>query len=299
MENSNIYKPNVFIGSSGNSLDDAKIIKSELCSCLDVTVWEDFFKASEITYSALSTKSKLFDFAILVGNEEDLTIIRGEKVKQIRDNVIFELGLFIGVLGDKRIFLFCRDNPTLPTDLSGLTIVKYKDEKTLKESCEIIKQQILVEYNACRVENSMGTSFAFTYYTNFVKPLVLAVKDNYIKNQQENITIKILMPSDASTNISFDYYESNDCKEIEFKHEPRSIKTRSFYADDKEILCDIPTILASLYSCIEFLYNDGQLGVSDFEIKMRKKELFNFKKTIIKLFEKDGFSNLEIDNYDK
>jgi predicted nucleotide-binding protein len=52
----------------------------------------------------------------------------GEKVSIPRDNVIFELGLFIGALGKERTFLVCpEDAPRLPSDLQGIVHVQYRE----------------------------------------------------------------------------------------------------------------------------------------------------------------------------
>jgi predicted nucleotide-binding protein len=46
-----------------------------------------------------------FDFAILVLTPDDLTQSRGKQQPSPRDNVVFELGLFIGALGRDRVFM--------------------------------------------------------------------------------------------------------------------------------------------------------------------------------------------------
>jgi hypothetical protein len=59
---------------------------------------------------------------------DDITELRKEVVSTVRDNVVFELGLFIGRLGVERCFLVCPRGAGglhLPTDLLGLTPVEY------------------------------------------------------------------------------------------------------------------------------------------------------------------------------
>ncbi|MGC1622205.1 MAG: TIR domain-containing protein, partial [Pseudolabrys sp.] len=49
------------------------------------------------------------------------------------DNVVFEAGLFGGVLGMRRTFILHASGAKLPTDLLGLTCVRYADTLTPSE----------------------------------------------------------------------------------------------------------------------------------------------------------------------
>lgn len=57
----------------------------------------------------------------------DLTVSRGVEAPAARDNVLLELGLFIGGLGRDRTFmLYDRTNPPrLPSDLAGISAATY------------------------------------------------------------------------------------------------------------------------------------------------------------------------------
>ena len=116
-------KPYVFIGSSTEANDVAHAIQRLLTPFCEIEVWsQDFFELSEGNLESLIKKSKQFDFAILVASCDDKIISRGKESWVPRDNVILELGLFIGALGVKRTFLiFENGGPSrilkLPTDL--------------------------------------------------------------------------------------------------------------------------------------------------------------------------------------
>jgi hypothetical protein len=62
-----------------------------------------------------------------VATPDDLLLKREEVVTTLRDNVLFECGLFMGALGRRRTFLFAPKGThvELPTDLRGLSIAKY------------------------------------------------------------------------------------------------------------------------------------------------------------------------------
>ena len=68
------------------------------------------------------------DFAIAVAQPDDQAESRGESRQTPRDNVIFELGMFVGKLGRKRSLLLepRGDGVKLPSDLLGLTTISYR-----------------------------------------------------------------------------------------------------------------------------------------------------------------------------
>jgi Predicted nucleotide-binding protein containing TIR-like domain len=66
------------------------------------------------------------EFAVLIVTPDDLRTKRGEKGKIPRDNVIFELGLFMGRLGRERTYIVCDPKTVeLPSDLGAITVAKY------------------------------------------------------------------------------------------------------------------------------------------------------------------------------
>jgi hypothetical protein len=119
-------KPRLFIGSSVEGKDIADMLHVGLEYEVEVTVWhQGVFGLSNGSLESIvnAAREDKFDFAALVLTPDDLVSKRGETVSSSRDNVIFELGLFMGALGRDRTFIvYCRDNPLeLPSDLAGVT----------------------------------------------------------------------------------------------------------------------------------------------------------------------------------
>jgi hypothetical protein len=117
-------KPRLFIGSSTEGKDIADMLQLGLDYDVEVTVWhQGVFGLSQGSLESLVQASRQFDFAALVLTPDDLTSKRGNNVNSPRDNVIFELGLFMGALGRDRTFIVhCRDEKLdLPSDLAGVT----------------------------------------------------------------------------------------------------------------------------------------------------------------------------------
>jgi hypothetical protein len=124
-----MQKPSLFIGSSTEGLELARAARSLLAQDAEVTVWnEGFFSLGSTFIEALINSLPRFDFAILVLTPDDLVTSRGEEAFSPRDNVIFELGLFMGRLGRTRTFILHQSGSEvkIPTDLSGLATATYR-----------------------------------------------------------------------------------------------------------------------------------------------------------------------------
>src|SRR5207249_2999131 len=73
-----------------------------------------------------------FDFAALIITPDDVITTRGETSQAPRDNIMFELGLFMGGLGRSRTFAISSNSRVmrLPSDLAGVTVARYDTERT-------------------------------------------------------------------------------------------------------------------------------------------------------------------------
>lgn len=120
----------VFIISSVESLSVARIIQNAFeHDKFTTTVWTDgVFKVASYTLQSLEDAIEDSDFAIAIAHADDVTECRGKDWPSPRDNVIFELGLFMGRLGKQRAILMePRDEGVkLPSDLAGITTISYR-----------------------------------------------------------------------------------------------------------------------------------------------------------------------------
>lgn len=117
-------RPKVFIGSSSEGKSIAEAIQVNLDYDAEVTIWsQGVFGLSQGTLESLVSAVEDFDFAILVLTPDDLISSRDETQNAPRDNVLFELGLFIGHLGRERCFITYDRTADLklPSDLAGIT----------------------------------------------------------------------------------------------------------------------------------------------------------------------------------
>lgn len=127
-------KPRVFIASSTEGLDAAYAMQELLDHHAECTVWDqDVFSPSSVTLLDLISRAKNTDYGIFVFSFDDAIRIRNKEELAVRDNVIFELGLFIGVIGISNCFIVMpnsKDEIHLPTDLTGITSLKYNSKRT-------------------------------------------------------------------------------------------------------------------------------------------------------------------------
>jgi predicted nucleotide-binding protein len=121
-------KPMLFIGSSTEGLEPARAIRNLLDTDVQCWLWnEAFFQFGLGFLESLVVRLKTFDFAVLVATPDDETTSKNVSSLSPRDNVIFELGLFIGHLGRERVFLVhpARQQIKIPSDLAGVTTAQY------------------------------------------------------------------------------------------------------------------------------------------------------------------------------
>lgn len=122
-------KPKLFIASSKERLPIARLIQELLAEDTKARVWDQgLFGLSKTTIENLLHTLGSYDFALFVLAPDDLATIRSDNITVTRDNVIFELGLFMGRLGPERTFILVpQDDKSfhLPADLLGVVAAKY------------------------------------------------------------------------------------------------------------------------------------------------------------------------------
>jgi len=120
-------KPRIFLGSSAKQAELLEAIARGLEDVADVEPWMTTFNPGRSTLDRLVELSQEVDFAAFVFAQDDWTTADSSPSGQAspRDNVVFEAGLFGGALGIRRTFILHADGSKLPTDLLGLTSVRY------------------------------------------------------------------------------------------------------------------------------------------------------------------------------
>jgi hypothetical protein len=121
-------KPRLFVGSSRESLPFAYAVQENLEYDAFVKVWrQGVFRISNYGLDSLVEALRSHDFGVFVFAADDRVIMRHKRYGAVRDNVLFELGLFMGGLGRDRTFVLVPRGVDLhlPTDLLGLNAAEY------------------------------------------------------------------------------------------------------------------------------------------------------------------------------
>jgi predicted nucleotide-binding protein len=123
-------RPVVFIGSSLESKEIVEAIHNGLRrDDFVIRPWTKtgVFEASHFPIEDLAFEVVSSDFAVLVLGPDDKVLSRKRSYRAPRDNVVFELGLFMGALSRNRTFLVLPEKVEvkIPSDLLGLTLLKY------------------------------------------------------------------------------------------------------------------------------------------------------------------------------
>ena len=140
-------KPRIFLGSSGKQEKLLQALTRGLESVAHVEPWTTSFNPGTTTLDRLLELTREVDFAGLAFAQDDWTIpssprspAAGSGLASPRDNVVFEAGLFGGALGMRRTFILHASGAKLPTDLLGLTCVRY--ESTTASEMRVVIQKL-------------------------------------------------------------------------------------------------------------------------------------------------------------
>src|SRR4029450_1681047 len=163
-------KPRIFLGSSGKQQKLLQALTRGLEDVAHVEPWTTSFNPGTTTLERLLELAREVDFAAFVFARDDWTTKSppasddsGSAEASPRDNVVFEAGLFGAALGMRRTFILHASGTKLPSDLLGLTCVRYGDATTASEMRLVnqkLRKAIESEGRGARIEGLWG-QFSF------------------------------------------------------------------------------------------------------------------------------------------
>lgn len=157
-------KSRIFIGSSVEGLGIAYAIQQNLLHDAETTVWDQgVFELSGTTIESLTKTLSGSDFGIFVFSPDDTLKIRGSDFPSVRDNVLFEMGLFIGRLGRDRVFFILPEGADIhiPSDLIGVTPGRYdpnRSDGSMQAATGPVSHQIRLQIKALGPLNAEKTA---------------------------------------------------------------------------------------------------------------------------------------------
>ena len=141
-------KPRIFLGSSGKQEKLLQALARGLEDVAHVEPWMTSFNPGTTTLERLLELAHEVDFAAFVFAQDDWTTssalaspLPESRQASPRDNVVFEAGLFGGALGMRRTFILHASGSKLPSDLLGLTCVRY-GEATTPAEMRVVNQKL-------------------------------------------------------------------------------------------------------------------------------------------------------------
>jgi predicted nucleotide-binding protein with TIR-like domain len=155
-------KPRIFLGSSGKQEKLLQALTRGLEDVAHVEPWTTSFNPGTTTLERLLELTHEVDFAAFVFAQDDWTTNSPPASEPTRtgqasprDNVVFEAGLFGGALGMRRTFILHANGSKLPSDLLGLTCVRYGEATTAAEMRAVnqkLRKAIEDEGRVARIE---------------------------------------------------------------------------------------------------------------------------------------------------
>ena len=307
--------PKLFIGSSAESLPIAKALGNQLATGFEVKLWDSAFDAGEFFLERLRKELLLTDFALFILSPDDKVNKRGKEYHTVRDNVIFELGLFIGAIGLKKAHFVLVDtvkggkktSPFILTDLDG--IKKTRLLVQLDDAGQIIQNEentnafqatvtaLTTMFNKAQSAISLSllpsTSLAVGYYRNFLMQAckeLISMRDFELNGLHYDLSkdifdFYVIIP-DAGNDASHEAYQKfvrhHDLVQIEIKSTTSARTFPFFISSDVKNgriqLYDLPTTLRSSREIIHLVMPPGN---DPEEIEhLELKEIQNFKHTI-------------------
>jgi len=194
-------KQRIFIGSSSEKLHIARAIESNLARDHEPTVWDEgIFELSKDTLSGLLDRLDVSDAAVFVLAPDDITHARSQTFDTARDNVVFELGLFVGRLGRERTYFVVPSGHSrlhLPSDLLGLVAAEYDParsdgnwESAVSPACTRIRAAVqkALEHRSQKAKDSDiltdGLNWMQDYVSKALKSLLMAKEQHSMASSE-------------------------------------------------------------------------------------------------------------------
>jgi hypothetical protein len=161
-------KPRIFLGSSKEQEKLLQALTRGLEEIAHVEPWTTSFNPGTTALERLVELAHEVDFAAFLFAQDDWTTNSPQTSSPTesgqaspRDNVVFEAGLFGGALGMRRTLILHASGAKLPSDLLGLTSVRY--DGTTPAEMRVINQKLrkAIE-NAGRVARIEGLWWQFS-----------------------------------------------------------------------------------------------------------------------------------------
>jgi hypothetical protein len=152
--------------SSKEELEKAQLLQAEFSRIeINTLRWDQVRRRGMLLPALINEVENKFQFAVILLTPDDRISYRDENLKAPRDNVILELGLWLGKVGPNRTFIVTpSEDFKLPTDLDGLLRDSYDPsmiDSSLGPICLLIKKHL---ENLCEAGDANESYFEILPY---------------------------------------------------------------------------------------------------------------------------------------
>ena len=271
-------KRKLFIGSSSEekSMAVAEKLKTKITEeCgewIEPKLWSDkkVFLLNQSTYHNLLESSRKYEYGIFVANADDMVEKKGNISPCMRDNVLFEAGMFLGSLGLRRAFFLADAECKLLSDYAGITVSFYNDSNLDVKISEIIAA-LKDTQKSYKFSIVPSTALAMGYFDNFVK--------RFAEKQKKDFKLNILIPkniADIHNKVDKHFGDSKSKLLGKFWKKPR----QKVYQYPTKELWDIPTTLTTLNAIIDKITFPDEIGINLEKEEWIQHEVRNFVETL-------------------
>lgn len=307
-------KPTLFIGSSKEGLEVARLVKTHLSEFADCRIWnEDVFELNQSYFDTLKDVLNLYEYGVLIGTADDLQISRGEERWQARDNVLFEFGMFLGRLGTNKVFFLKESGTKIPSDLSGIALLEFSSkmdnlEAQIRENCRQIIHHITQKSSGFDGGLFPSLPLAFGYFHNSIIPLCQQLTRNPVAKiegetcQIQDFQVEVLIPDQLPRDVK-EIVEvmkaQKKWRQIEIPNTDR--RSYIFYcvptehsSTEKITIYDIPTTLNALNQTIDEFVGRGRVG-KDIKVQLvEQREIRYFRRVVDHLCQGSAFTRARV-----
>lgn len=301
-------KKRIFIGSSSEAIDLAETAKSLLDSDFEVTIWNEsiwdkaVFKLNQNFLNDLLKASLQYDFGLLLGTNDDKVEYRGAEVMQPRDNVLFELGLFMGRLGLSKCAFVVDKELKLLSDINGISLARFEkgDVKSFVDAIGSVKN-LFMHQTESDVNFFPSSTLAAVYFENLINPTCRYLIENCgfesDGTKYTDCLIKIIIPRKLNNDVNIQFERlkqkfDTSSKSFNYAGRPRYISLETEIIDNRLVFIDFPTILSGInYSISNLMPTDFNSMSPDYETILNR-ELERFIFTVKQLALRSGFDDM-------
>jgi len=271
---------------------------------IHVNLWPEFFddNVSLDTFRVLDVAAKTSEWAVFVFRGDDHVTRGGTKSRKkveshlaVRDNVLFELGLFYGHLGHTHVFILEEadkgQDAHVASDVSGITRLRFSDEATFRTQLQRVGRTIQDRSRKPRFGWVPAASLALGYTNATLMPFLRTRR----QRDPKDFTVKVFVPAGELRHVELSHvggtFERHGYEAIGADGTATKRPLLWHRPPDERTYYDIPTTLLTMEGVIDAV----NLESERLRGNLTRAQVLAFKAGL----ERDGLSELEVTVFER